>query len=141
MKLIFNIPLKVPYGTLNGTLKDKYCPWLKMRLYNIGSFSCLDIRREDNRKMLQEYLKYLFVVTNLILGTIRIKQTYIKEFFRYLEEQEKAILTIDAISIKEYFEKLSMQRINSQSYKNKIRAVTIFLQYLQVKDDICYKRT
>ena len=104
----------------------------------IDSFSFLDIRREDNRKMLQEYLKYLLVVTNLNLGTIRIKQTYIKEFLRYLEEQEKAIITIDAISIKEYFDKLSMQRISSQSYNNKIRAVTIFLQYLQVKDDINY---
>lgn len=62
----------------------------------IDSFSFLNIRREDNRKMLQEYLKYLFVVMNLNLGTIRIKQTYIKEFLRYLEEQEKAIITIDA---------------------------------------------
>ena len=104
----------------------------------INSFSFLDIRLEDNLKMLQEYLKYLLVVTNLNLGTIRIKQTYIKEFLRYLEEQEKAIITIDVISIKEYFDKLSMQRISSQSYNNKIRAVTIFLQYLQVKDDINY---
>ena len=101
----------------------------------IDSFSFLDIRRGDDRKMLQEYLKYLFVVTNLNLGTIRIKQTYIKEFLRYLEEQEKAIITIDAISIKEYFEKLSMQKISPQSYNNKVRAVTIFLQYLQVKVD------
>ena len=31
---------------------------------------------------------------------------------------------------------LSMQRISPQGYNNKIRAVTIFLQYLQVKDDI-----
>ncbi len=102
----------------------------------IDSFSFLDIRWEDNRKMFKEYLKYLFVVTNLNLGTIRIKQAYIKEFLRYLEEQEKAVITIDAISIKEYFEKLSMQRISPQGYNNKIRAVTIFLQYLQVKDDI-----
>ena len=42
----------------------------------IESFSFLDIRLEDNRKVLQEYMKYLFTVTNLNLGTIRIKQTY-----------------------------------------------------------------
>lgn len=100
----------------------------------IDSFSFLDIRREDNRKMLQEYLKYLFVVTNLNLGTIRIKQTYIKEFLKYLEKQEKAITTIDDNSVKEYFEKLSIQRISPQSYNNKIQAVTIFLEYLQMKD-------
>ena len=102
----------------------------------IESFSFLDIQLEDNRKMFQEYMKYLFTVTNLNLGTIRIKQTYIKEFLKYLEEQEKEIITVDVNSLKEYFEKLSMQRISPQSYNNKIRAVTMFLQYLQVKDNI-----
>ncbi len=86
--------------------------------------------------MLQEYMRYIFTVTNLNLGTIRIKQTYIKEFLKYLEKQEKAITTIDANSVKEYFEKLSIQRISPQSYNNKIQAVMIFLQYLQMKDYI-----
>ncbi len=102
----------------------------------IESFSFLDIRLEDNRKVLQEYMKYLFTVTNLNLGTIRIKQTYIKEFFKHLEEQKKAITAIDVSLVKEYFDKLSIQRISPQSYNNKVRAVTIFLQYLQTKDYI-----
>lgn len=102
----------------------------------IVSFSFLDIRMENNRKMLQEYMKYLFTITNLNLSTIRIKQTYIKEFLKYLEKQEKAISTIDANLVKEYFDKLSMQRIGPQSYNNKVRTVTIFLQYLQMKDYI-----
>ena len=55
----------------------------------IESFSFLVIRLEDDRKVLQEYMKYLFTVTDLDLGTIRIKQTYIKEFFKHLEEQKK----------------------------------------------------
>lgn len=102
----------------------------------IESFSFLDIRLEDNRKVLQEYMKYLFTVTNLNLGTIRIKQTYIKEFLKHLEEQKKAITAIDVSLVKEYFDKLSMQKISPQSYNNKIRAVAIFLQYLQMKDYI-----
>lgn len=102
----------------------------------IESFSFLDIRLEDNRKVLQEYMKYLFMDTNLNLGTIRIKQTYIKEFLKHLEEQKKAITAIDVSLVKEYFDKLSMQRIGPQSYNNKVRAITIFLQYLQVKDYI-----
>lgn len=102
----------------------------------IESFSFLDIRLEDNRKVLQEYMKYLFTVTNLNLGTIRIKQTYIKEFLKHLEEQKKAITAMDVSLVKEYFDKLSMQRIGPQSYNNKVRAITIFLQYLQMKDYI-----
>jgi len=102
----------------------------------IESFSFLVIRLEDDRKVLQEYMKYLFTVTDLDLGTIRIKQTYIKEFFKHLEEQKKVITAIDVSLVKEYFDKLSMQRIDPQSYNNKVRAVTIFLQYLQTKDYI-----
>lgn len=102
----------------------------------IESFSFLDICLEDNRKMLQEYMKYLFTVTNLNLGTIRVKQTYIKEFLKYLEEHRKAIITIDVHLIKKYFEILSIQRISSQSYNNKIREVVTFLQYLKVTDHI-----
>ena len=104
----------------------------------IERFSFLDIQLEDNRKMLQEYLKYLFTVTNLNLGTIRIKQTYLKEFLKYLEEQQKVITTIDVNSVKEYFEKMSTQRISPQSYNNKIREVITFLQYLQVTEHIDY---
>lgn len=83
-------------------------------------------------------MKYLFTVTNLNLGTIRIKQTYIKEFLKYLEEQKKAVTTIDVSSVKEYFDKLTMQRISPQSYNNKIRAVMTFFQYLQITDHINY---
>lgn len=54
----------------------------------IKTFSFLDLRMEDNRKMLQEYMRYIFTVTNLNLGTIRIKQTYIKEFLQYLQMKD-----------------------------------------------------
>jgi hypothetical protein len=50
MKLIFKIPLKVPGGTLNGTLKDKYCPCLKMYLYNIAGDCREDKRLKENNK-------------------------------------------------------------------------------------------
>lgn len=50
--------------------------------------------------------------------------------------QKKAITAIDVSLVKEYFDKLSMQKISPQSYNSKIRAVAIFLQYLQMKDYI-----
>ncbi len=102
----------------------------------IESFSFLDVFQEDNRKMLQEYMRYLFTVTTLNLSTIRIKQTYTKEFLKYLEEQGKTITTIDVNSVKDYFEKLSTQRISPQSCNNKIREVATFIQYLQGTDHI-----
>lgn len=61
--------------------------------------------------MLQEYIKYLFTVTNLNLDTIRIKQTYIKEFFKHLEEQKKAITAIEVSLVKEYFDKKENQKL------------------------------
>ena len=62
----------------------------------IESFSFLDVHFPDNREMLQKYMKYLFAVTNLNLGTIRIQHTYTREFLKYLEENGESITNIDA---------------------------------------------
>lgn len=102
----------------------------------IESFSFLDIQFPDNRAMLQKYMKYLFTVTNLNLGTIRIKHTYAKEFFKFLEEKGEVITNIDVHSVKEYFDRLSMQSISPQSCNNKIKEIAAFIQYLQVTDQM-----
>lgn len=102
----------------------------------IESFSFLDIQFPDNRTMLQKYVKYLFTVTNLNLGTIRIKHTYAKEFLKFLEEKGEVITNIDMQSVQEYFDRLSMQSISSQSCNNKIKEIAAFIQYLQVTGQI-----
>ena len=102
----------------------------------IESFSFLDIQFPDNRTMLQKYMKYLFTVTNLNLGTIRIKHTYAKEFLKFLEEKGEVITNIDVHFVKEYFDRLSMQSISPQSSNNKIKEIVAFIQYLQVTDQM-----
>lgn len=44
------MPLKVPDGALNGTIKDKYCPWLKMYSYNIVEDCRENKRLKENNK-------------------------------------------------------------------------------------------
>lgn len=102
----------------------------------IESFSFLDIQFLDNRAMLQKYMKYLFTVTNLNLGTIRIKHTYAKEFLKFLEDEGEVITNIDVHSVKEYFDRLSMKSISPQSCNNKIKEIATFIQYLQVTDQM-----
>lgn len=102
----------------------------------IESFSFLDIHSSDNRQSLQRYLKYLLTVTSLNLGTIRIHHTYIKEFLRFLEDCEKNITDIEHNSVEEYLKRLSMQNISAESYNNKLRVISSFLNYLRVTDCI-----
>lgn len=102
----------------------------------IEGFSFLDIQFLDNRAMLQKYMKYLFTVTNLNLGTIRIKHTYAKEFLKFLEDEGEVITNIDVHSVKEYFDRLSMKSISPQSCNNKIKEIATFIQYLQVTDQM-----
>lgn len=74
----------------------------------IESFSFLDIHFGKNRQNMQRYLKYLFTVTSLNLGTIRIHHTYINEFMRVFEECEKNITDIEHHSVGDYLKRLSM---------------------------------
>ena len=104
----------------------------------IQRFSFLDIVVPESRAALQEYTKYLFRITGQSVGTIRIQHTYVREFMRYLEENDIAVSHISYQTVKRYLEHLRTQRIKPQSCNNKIQGTIKFISYLQVKGLVCY---
>lgn len=104
----------------------------------IQRFSFLDIVILENKAAYQEYTKYLFQVTRLSVGTIRIQHTYVCKFLCYLEEKGMTISDMNAHTVVRYLEHLRMQKLKPQSCNNKIQGTIKFIAYLQVKDLICY---
>lgn len=104
----------------------------------IQRFSFLDIVILENKAAFQEYTKYLFQVTRLSVGTIRIQHTYVHEFLCYLEEKCMAISDINIQSVKRYLKCLRMQKLKPQSCNNKIQGTIKFITYLQAKDWSAY---
>jgi len=98
---------------------------------NIKTFNFLDVTNVENRIALQKYVKYLLTLTSLNIGTIKIFCCHAKAFLRYLGEQSKVISDINQETVNLYFSTLLLEEISSQSYNNKIKAVTDFLVYLQ----------
>lgn len=104
----------------------------------IQRFGFLDIANQEDRAVFQEYTKYLFQVTRLSVGTIRIQYTYVREFLRYLEEKDMVISDINIQTVKQYLEHLRMQKSRPQSCNNKIQGTIKFITYLHMKDLICH---
>lgn len=104
----------------------------------IQRFSFLYIVILENKAAFQGYTKYLFQVTRLSVGTIRIQHTYVHEFLCYLEEKCMTISDINIQSVKRYLECLRMQKLKPQSCNNKIQGTIKFITYLQAKDWIAY---
>lgn len=99
----------------------------------IQSFSFLDILIHENRTAFQEYIKYLFLITNQSAGTIRIQHMYVRELLCYLEGKNMAVSDIDAQIGKKYFNHLKTQNLRPQSYNNKVHGILNFIKYLQIK--------
>ena len=98
---------------------------------NIKSFNFLDVTNVENRVSLQKYIKYLLTLTSLNIGTIKIFYCHAKAFLKYLEERAWVISNINQETVNQYFSTFRLEKISSQSYNNKIKAVTDFLVYLQ----------
>ena len=98
---------------------------------NIKSFNFLDVINIENRVAIQKYIKYLLTLTSLNIGTIKIFCCHVKAFLRYLEGQSRVISNINQETVNRYFSVLCLEKIDPQSYNNKIKAVTDFLVYLQ----------
>ena len=98
----------------------------------IKSFRFHDVKNIENRLALQRYIKYLITLTTLNIGTIKILGCYAKAFLRYLEEQLRVISGVNQETINRYFATLLLEKIDPQSYNNKIKGVSEFLVYLQL---------
>lgn len=86
----------------------------------IESFSFLDIRLEDNRRVLQEYMKYLFTVTNKALLTFKEEM---QNYLNGLREEE-----IAGSDLKKMLKTKSTELANSLSTENmKLSPCEIYL--------------
>ncbi len=70
------------------------------------------------------------------MNTIRIRQTYARDFFRYLEQCNLCIFDVDyQITIK-YIKKLGTQNLKPQSHNINLNAILEVIQYLQTRNYI-----
>ena len=96
-----------------------------------------EIEIEENREMFQLYCKYQIGVSNKnAIQTIRMQYYSIKEFLKFLDQRKISLRKVMKIDMEEYIKNLNTQKIQPETYNQKIITMARFLDYLHIKKKI-----
>lgn len=91
-----------------------------------------EVKNQENRKLLKEFIKYEVGITELVIGNIRSRCGYVKKFMEYFED-EPSVIALTPDQIDKYFNELQKEDIQPETFNAKIMAVVKFYQYLRTK--------
>lgn len=102
------------------------------------SISFMEIRERQNRKILQEYMKYELGVTGQAISTIRNRFIFIRNFLEMLEQEKKKILAVDAKAehLEQYAKSLRERRIQAKGFNDRIFGIGHFFKFMEVRQYI-----
>lgn len=92
----------------------------------------LEVTNRRNRKLLQEYAKYLLGLTDLTIGNIRAQIYNVKEFMVYFQK-ETSVCHIGQEQIDQYFKQVQDTDIKVETFNGKIADTARFYWYLKSK--------
>lgn len=103
----------------------------------VGSFSYLEVKDKQNRKLLQMYCKYGLGITNLSIGNLRGEFIIVRKFLTELEEKTSdSVCEITADIMEWYFKRMDDREIQAETYNKQVMAILHFFDYLRVKEKI-----
>ena len=100
---------------------------------SLKSISFMEIREWQNRKILQEYMKYELGVTGQAVSTIRNRFIFIRNFLEMLEQEN--ILAVDAKAehLEQYAKSLRERKIQAKGFNERIFGIGHFFKFMEVR--------
>lgn len=102
----------------------------------VRRLSFLAVLDLSNRKTLQEYIKYLIILTDFSVKSIQIHMYYIVSLLKYLDKISYKLEEVTSIEIKQYIEEIEKTEILSNSFNRILMSTFQFFQFLKLKEKI-----
>lgn len=100
----------------------------------IKTISFDEIENKNNRKLLQEYMKYLIGIAQKIsLQNVNLKFSAIRMFLYYCDSNGTALSTLTTTDIKDYVSELNEKDIEPEYFNRQLTDICVFINYLQGK--------
>lgn len=100
----------------------------------VKTLSFLEVARRENRRYLQQYMKYCLGVTHLTVGVLRTEFTHVRNFMAWLDKEEPQdirFVTEDMIS--RYFICQEQSDKKEMSFNKIVTAIAHFFDYMKVR--------
>lgn len=100
----------------------------------VKTISFIEIEDKENRKYMQQYMKYCLGVTHLTLGVLQREFTQVRNFMAWIEKEEpQNICCVTEDIMKRYFRHIDKSDIKEGSYNQIVISILHFFDYLKVR--------
>lgn len=103
---------------------------------SLKSISFMEIRKKQNREILQAYMKYELGVTGQAVSTIVNRFKFIRNFMEVLEQKNILVVDAKAEDLEEYTKILLSRKIQAQSFNEQIFGIGHFFKFMEVRQYI-----
>ncbi len=97
-----------------------------------ASFTFYCVEDKENRRVFQQYMKYLIGISRLSINSIRARYYAIRQFLEYCDEKQISALTVMPEEMDVYFEWIDKD-IQEATFNDKLDGITGFFQFMVVK--------
>ena len=100
---------------------------------SLESISFMEVRRKENREILQAYMKYELGVTGQAISTIVHRFIFIRNFLEFLECKEMLAIECTASEIEKYANILLERQIQPKGYNERLSGIGHFFKFMEVR--------
>lgn len=100
---------------------------------SLESISFMEVRRKENREILQAYMKYELGVTGQAISTIVHRFIFIRNFLEFLECNEMLAIECTASEIEKYANILLERQIQPKGYNERLSGIGHFFKFMEVR--------
>lgn len=100
----------------------------------VKRLSFIEVEDRENRRFLQQYMKYCLGVTHLSIGVLRTEFTHVRNFMAWLDkESPQDIRHVTEDIIGRYFKRLEKADLKEMSFNSIVTAISHFFDYMKVR--------
>lgn len=101
-----------------------------------GRLSFEEVRNKTNRELLKKYMRYLLAVTDISLSIIRTKNSYVRNYLKFLDEKGAALDEVKKELFETYIKRLHQKDVEPQSFNAELLGITQFYNFLMVREEV-----
>lgn len=100
----------------------------------VQTISFIEVEDKENRKYLQQYMKYCLGVTHLAISSIRSEFIYIRNFVVWLEKNEmQGVRYVSEDTADRYFRHQEENHIQEETFNKTVSSILHFFDYLRAQ--------
>lgn len=99
----------------------------------VERISFREVLHPENRKLLQEYMKYEIGIGEMAISTVYEKFRIIRNFLKEISDEQQKVTTCDAERIDQYLKKRQEDANEAKTFNTQVTSIQYFFKFLEAR--------